>query len=158
MGETIEAIGYKSDVKARAKDSVSEKVETVKSKLTGVTEKAADSAPSGEDVQQTARRAAGIAKENPIGLALGGVAVGFLAGMAIPSTRVEDEKIGAVSSQMKQQAKETGQEALEHGKEVAQETMEGAKEAAQHSAEEHGEQLKQSAQGHAERATQNISA
>ena len=66
------------------------------------------------------RRAAGVAQENPMGLAVGAMAAGFLAGMLIPSSRVEDEKLGPMADQVKQQAKETGQEALEHGKEVAQ--------------------------------------
>ena len=33
MGETVDAIGYKADVPARAKDSIGEKVDTLKSKI-----------------------------------------------------------------------------------------------------------------------------
>ena len=35
MGETVDALGYKTDVKSRAKESVTEKVDTVKEKLVG---------------------------------------------------------------------------------------------------------------------------
>ena len=79
MGDTIEAIGYKTDVKSRAKDSVSEKTDAVKEKVGSVMGRASDAAPSSGDV----KRAAGTAQENPLGLALGAVAVGFVAGMLI---------------------------------------------------------------------------
>lgn len=138
MGDTVEALSYKTDVKTRTKDSISGKVDTVKSKVGLAGSKAGDATPSAEDV----KRAAGVAQENPIGLALGAVAVGFVAGMLLPSTRVEDERIGPVADQVKEKARETGQEALERGKQVAQE----AKETAQQSGQEHAEQLKQSAQ------------
>ena len=57
-----------------------------------------DATPSGGDVKQKTRQAAGLAKENPLGLAIGAAAIGFLAGLAVPSTRVEDEKLGPVAS------------------------------------------------------------
>jgi hypothetical protein len=151
MGDTVEALSYKTDVKARARDSVTGKVDTVKSKVGLAGSKVSDSTPSGEDFRQGARRAAGIAQENPIGLALGAVAVGFVAGLLVPATRVEDEKLGEVSDQVIEKAKETGEEAMERGKEVAQQATQSAKETAQQSGQEHAEQLKQSAQQSARR-------
>jgi hypothetical protein len=145
MGDTVEALSYKTDVKSRAKDSISDKVDTVKSKVGLAGSKVGDATPSGEDVKQGARRAAGIAQENPIGLALGAAAVGFVAGLAVPSTRVEDERIGPVADQVKDKARETGQEAMERGKQVAQEAAQSAKETAQQSGQEHADELKQSA-------------
>jgi hypothetical protein len=146
MGDTVDALSYKTDVGARTRDSISDKVESVKSKVGVGSSRVSDAAPSGEDVKQGARRAAGIAQENPIGLALGGVAVGFVLGLLVPSTRVEDERVGPLADQVKEQAKETGQEALDRGKQVAQEVAESAKETAQQSGQEHADQLKQSAQ------------
>ena len=81
-----------------------------------------------------------------IWLAVGAVAVGFLAGMLIPSTRVEDEKLGSMSDEVIERAKETGQEALERGKQVAQDAAETAKE----SGREHADELKTTAQQHAQ--------
>jgi ElaB/YqjD/DUF883 family membrane-anchored ribosome-binding protein len=124
MGDTVDALGYKADVKSRAKESVSDKVDTLKAKVGGAT-------PSTGDVRQGARQAAGVAQENPLGLAVGAVAVGFLAGMLIPSTRVEDEKLGPMADDVKERVKETGQEALERGKEAASNAAEAAKETAQ---------------------------
>jgi ElaB/YqjD/DUF883 family membrane-anchored ribosome-binding protein len=130
MGETVDALGYKADVKTRAKESVSGKVDSVKEKLVGAKDSAMEATPGTGDVKHTARQAVGVAQENPLGLAIGSLAVGFLAGMLIPSTRVEDEKIGPVADQVKDRVKETGQEALERGKQVASETASSAAQAA----------------------------
>jgi hypothetical protein len=154
MGDTVEALGYKTDVKTRAREKVSGKVEAVKSKVSGAGSRVTEATPGREDVTQSARKAAGTAQQNPIGLALASVAGGFLAGMLIPSTRVEDEKLGEVSDQVKEKAKETAQEAGERGKEVAQQAAESAKETAQESAQRHAEELKQSAQQKTEEAKQ----
>jgi gas vesicle protein len=165
MSETVEAIGYKADVPSRAKDAVSEKVENVKSKVsdtatrakeavTGTTSRAsdrvADATPSSGQVKQQARRTAGLAKENPLGLAIGAVAVGFLAGLAVPSTRVEDEKLGPMADQVKDKVKETGQEALDRGKQVAQEVAANAADTAKQATQEHGQGLADSARDSAQ--------
>jgi hypothetical protein len=138
MGETVDALGYKTDVKSRAQDKVSGTIDSLKSKVGGANE----ATPGREDVKQGARRAVGVAQQNPIGLALGSVAVGFLAGMLLPSTRVEDEKLGEVSDQVTEKLKETAQEAGERGKQIAQDAAESAKESGQ----QHAQELKQSAQ------------
>ena len=158
MGDTVDALAYKADVKSRAKESVNEKVDSLKSKVTGakdsVTDTVAgakdsvsDATPSAGDVKHHAKRGVGIAQENPLGLAIGSAAIGFLAGMLIPSTRIEDEKIGPVADQVKQKAAETGQQALDRGKQVAQDVAEQAKETAKESGREQ-------AQGVAEDARQ----
>ena len=144
MGETVEAIGYKADVRSRAKDSVQEKTGRLREKISGAT-------PNSDDVKGGAKQAVGVAQENPIGLAVGAVAVGFVAGMLVPSSKVEDEKLGPMADQLKQQAAETGQEALERGKQVAQDAAQSAAETAKESGREHGEQLTGSARESAER-------
>jgi len=176
MGETVGAIGYKADVPSRAKEKVSGTMQSVKESITGaadsVTGTVSDATPSTGDVKHAARRGAGLAQENPLGLAVGSIAIGFLAGMLIPSTNVENEKLGPVADQVKDQVMETGQEALERGKQVAQEVASTAsdhvqqvkdevaehaqqaaqdvKDTAQQSAQEQGQELKSSAQDSAE--------
>jgi gas vesicle protein len=161
MSDTVEAIGYKADVPSRAKEAVASKVEAVKSTVTGSATRAreaiagsasqaGDAAPSGKDVKRTARRAAGIAQENPLGLVIGAAAAGFLAGMLIPSTRVEDERVGPVADQVKDKARQVGQEAVERGADVATQAARSAKETATRSAREQGEEFADSARQHAE--------
>ena len=74
MGDTVDALAYKADVKTRAKESVSEKVDNLKSKVTGAKDTVADATPSGGDVKHHAKRTVGIAQENPLGLAIGAAA------------------------------------------------------------------------------------
>jgi hypothetical protein len=161
MGETVEAVGYKADVPSRAKDAVGDKVENMKSKVSdtatrakeavvGTASRVGDATPSGGEVKQAGRRAAGLAKENPLGLAIGAVAIGFLAGLAVPSTRVEDEKLGRVADQVMDKVKETGQEALDRGKQVAQEVASTATETAKEKTQEHGQELADSARQNAQ--------
>jgi len=142
MSETVDALGYKADVKSRSK----EKIVGVKDRIVGagasVADGVSDRTPDSGEVKYKARQAKSVAQENPLGLAIGSVAVGFLAGMLIPATDVEDRKIGPIADDVKEKARETGQEALEHGKQVAQEAAQSAKE----SGREHAEEVKQSAQ------------
>jgi hypothetical protein len=161
MSDTVEAVGYKADVPSRAKEAVSDKVESVKSKVSdtatrakeavaGTASRAGDATPSSGEVKQKTRQVAGMAKENPLGLAIGAVAIGFLAGLAVPSTRIEDEKLGPVADQVKDKVKETGQEALDRGKQVAQDVASTAADTAKQSAQEHGQELADSAKQSAE--------
>jgi ElaB/YqjD/DUF883 family membrane-anchored ribosome-binding protein len=136
MGDTAEALGHKADVPGRAREAISDKVDSVKSTFSGAKGSVSDSTPSGQDVKQGARQAVGIAKENPLGLAIGATAVGFVAGLLIPSTKVEDERIGPMADQVKEQAKEKGQEAVERGKHVAEQAAETVKDEGQKQAQE----------------------
>ena len=112
----------------------------------GTSSRIGDATPEAEQVKEGARQAVGVAEENPIGLALGGVAAGFLAGMSLPSTRMEDEKVGPIADQVKEKATEAGQEAIERGKEVAGEVTEQAVETAKEAGQEQAEALKSSVQ------------
>jgi Protein of unknown function (DUF3618) len=167
MTETVAAIGYKADVPSRAREKVSEKVDAARAKVGEATTRAkeavtgtagdvaanvGEATPSGDQVRRRARRAAGLAQENPLGLAIGAVAIGFLAGLAVPSTRVEDERLGPVADEVRERVRETGQEALERGKEVAREaaanTAEAAREQGQDlaaSARQRGEEVREQA-------------
>ncbi len=135
MGNTIDAIGYKADVPARAKDRVTDTVDrakdslagtmdSIKDAVTGTATSVKDAAPDAQQVSGQARHAAGVAQQNPLGLALGSIAAGFLLGLALPSSRFEDERLGAAADHVKDLATEVGQEAMQHGKEIAQEAVE----------------------------------
>jgi hypothetical protein len=122
MGETVGAIGYKTDVKSRVKGNIAEKKDAVVSRVSGAM-------PGREQVKSGARKV-GVSKQNPLGLGIAAVAVGFVAGTLLPSTDVEDERLGEVSDEMGEKAREVGQEALERGKGVAREAVESAKKTA----------------------------
>jgi ElaB/YqjD/DUF883 family membrane-anchored ribosome-binding protein len=179
MSETVEAIGYKADVPSRAKDKVSETVDNVRNKVSNTatrakeavagtasragdavsetTSRVGEAAPDGGEVKQQAKRAVGLAQENPLGLAVGAVALGFLAGLAVPSTRMENQRLGPVADQVKDKVKETGQEALDRGKQVAQEVASSAAETAKERTQEHGQDLAPSAKQSAQDVTSEAS-
>ncbi len=146
MGETVEALAYKTDVKGRASNWVAEKKDSVVGTVRGSTPDRESVKGGAESVKQGAERGVSVARENPLGLAIGGVAVGFLAGLVAPSTRVEDEQIGDVADELKERARETGREALDRGKHVAQEAGQAATETARESGQEHAQELRSSAQ------------
>jgi gas vesicle protein len=127
VGDEVDALSYKTDVPARVGDYVDEKKQAVADKASGVKEAITGASstivPSGERVG----RIKDTAERNPLGLALGGAALGFVAGLLLPSTRIENEKMGEVSDKVVDAVKDTAGDAIEGGKQVAQDAAESAK-------------------------------
>ena len=152
MGDTVEALSAKADVPGRVKGYVEDKKDAVTSKVSGAKEKVTGIAGSTGDngsqvasqAAQAARKSAGIVKENPLGLAIGSVAAGFLLGMVLPTSRIEDERLGPLSDQVKDQAREVGGEAIKHGRELAQGAAQAAAETAKETGQEHASDLQAS--------------
>jgi gas vesicle protein len=136
VGDEADALSYKTDVPARVSDYVDDKKQAVKDKVTdvkdAVTGTASRAVPSGEKVG----RVKGAAERNPLGLAVGAAALGFVAGLLIPSTRVENERMGEVSYQVVDAAKETASGAVERGKQITEEAAETAKETSKEQGQE----------------------
>jgi gas vesicle protein len=166
MTETVEAIGYRADVKTRAKEAIVDRKDAVVEKASNVVNRVVGAipdmpsapdvsmpgmpgfVPDGEQMKAGARhakdgakQAVSVAQANPVGLGVGAIAVGFLAGMLVPSTRAEDRRFGELSDQVRDQAREVGQEAIQHGKDVAQDAAHAASQTLQESGQEHGEEL-----------------
>jgi len=130
LGETMEAIGYKTDARARADDYVAEKKDQVTAKVSGakdsVTSALSGAVPSREGIKRQSQRVADAAHNNPAGMSVGAAAVGFLVGMLVPSTRVEDERVGEIADRVKEQVSDAGREALERGREVVEQAKDSA--------------------------------
>lgn len=151
VSETMSALGHKANVKSRVKESVARKkdalvggVSSGKDAVVGKADSLVSSVtgvvPDRGEVVEGARKV-GVSKENPLGLVIGGAAVGFVVGLIVPSTRVEDEKIGETADQVKDAVKESGQEAFDRGKQVAQEAIDAATGTAKDSAQEQGAEM-----------------
>ena len=123
MSETVDALGYKADVKTRTKEAISDRKDALVSKVSGNT-------PDSGEVKQGAKRAAGVAQENPLGLAIG-AAVGFVAGMLFrrPPSRRRWARWPTRSRRQRKPARE----AMERGGQVAEEAAESAKSTVQES-------------------------
>jgi hypothetical protein len=200
IGDTVEALGYKTDVGARLKDSVRDRVdtlresvgdavETVKSNFNGasdalgttVNDRVAAAGPgisaavgrvsdsvagvSGRaaevsdalgdrlghvDVGAQAQRAIGFAQANPIGLALAGLAVGYLTGSLIPVSSIERERLGPIRDSVVDQAQAATHDFVEAGKAVIAETAGSVVGTALASARTHGQDVVDAARSRAE--------
>jgi gas vesicle protein len=151
IGDTVGALRHKADVKGRMAESVSSKKNAVVGavgsgknavvgKVDALVSTVSDVVPDGEQVATGAAKV-GVSKQNPLGMVIGGAAVGLLAGLMIPPTRMEDEQIGDIAEQMKDTVKETGSEALERGKQVAQDAASAASDSASQQRQELSETL-----------------
>ena len=146
VGDEVDALSYKTDVPARVGDYVDDKKQAVKDKVTGakdaITGTTSKAMPSGEKVG----RVKDTAERNPLGLAIGAAALGFVAGLLIPSTRIENERMGEMSDRVMDAAKETATDAVERGKHVAQEAAQAAKESGLEQGQELASNLQERAQ------------
>jgi len=144
LSETADALAYKADVPTRTKDWIEDKKDAVVATVSGVASKAGEITPDGTEVAQGMNRMKRLAERNPVGLAIGGAAVGFIAVLLMPSTRMEDERIGPMADDVKATAADAGREALERGKDVVQEAGASAIETAKERGREEGEELSES--------------
>jgi gas vesicle protein len=146
LGDEVDALSYKTDVSARAGDYVDDKKQAVKDKVTGAVNAVTGTASKAVPSQERIGRLRDTAERNPLGLGIGAAAVGFVAGLLIPSTRIENEQMGEMSDRLVDAAKETASDAVERGKQVAQEAAQTAKEAGVEQGKELASNLEQRAQ------------
>jgi gas vesicle protein len=119
------------DVAGSAKEAVSNAADTVGEKAGHLKDQALDLGHQAQDKALKLKRQASTQvrrvrtgfwetmEANPLLVGAATLALGIVAGLAIPSTDVEDEWMGETRDQLVDQAKELGQEALDKGKEVA---------------------------------------
>lgn len=116
MGETVDAIAYKTDVPNRLREAVGSRVASVKESLrttTGtVRARVRDIVPDARTFrQQTMDTVVGV-RENPLGLLLGAAAVGLVVGFVLPRTTIENDRLGGVAQDL---ARRAGASAMTHG-------------------------------------------
>lgn len=158
MGERAEALAYKADVPARSKDKVHDVTDSIKEKVSAVTDmvtgKGHDAAGTlsdkahgmgdqasglggtvsdkahgaGDSVVEGVHRAKGLAESNPLGLAIGSIAAGFLAGLMIPVSKVEQEHLGPIAEQARDKAREVAGQVQDQAKDAAQAAESAVKE------------------------------
>ena len=160
MGDTVDAIGYKADVPARVRDDINQRIESVKGTIgdavtgskkavRGTVRQASNAAGDAldesrdrvGDAAETTRRTASMALENPLGLALGALALGFLGGLLIPVSDVERRSIQPIGDEIAGRAQTAVSEAVDAGKSILNETLTSAAASAQ----QHGKEIAQHA-------------
>ncbi|GAC1521269.1 MAG: hypothetical protein NVS2B16_28760 [Chloroflexota bacterium] len=81
--------------------------------------------------QYTAQRATTIMRENPLGAGAAALALGLVAGLAIPETAKEDQLMGPTRESLTQKAQQTVQQTAQKVQNVAQEAVSAGKQEAQ---------------------------
>ncbi|HEV3086910.1 MAG TPA: DUF3618 domain-containing protein [Candidatus Elarobacter sp.] len=126
------ALGGAKETMTSTLGQTTEKVSDVTSSLS---ERAGDAAGGMTaklgDARDAAQRGVGMAVENPLGLALGALAVGILAGLVAPVTEIEREKVGPIRDELLEKAQTITGDVIEHGKQVLQETAQAVVQSAQ---------------------------
>lgn len=121
MAETTSTVNAQLD---QTRERIAGDTQGIRSKIVGRTQNALHgvSGSISHSVKQP-KQSMGRLVSNPIGMAIGAMAVGWLAGTLAPSSRLEKEKLGEASGQVKQSAEQLGREAIEKGRELASETI-----------------------------------
>ncbi|HEY7421806.1 MAG TPA: hypothetical protein VH541_07335, partial [Gaiellaceae bacterium] len=135
---------------ARTQDYIDDKKEAVKSKLSGAKDTVTAPLPDRRAMKRGATHMRDTAQSNPLGLAIGGLAIGFVIGTLLPQTRVENDRMGEMSDRMMETAKDTASDAVERGKQVAQEAVGAAVDTAKEAGREQGHELTATLQGRAQ--------
>jgi len=129
MADSTTANRNKQPLRKRVGVGLKARVQTVKGSVDNAT---------GALAENTAGlRASAESLRNPLGLALGGLAAGFLIGLVIPSTEYEDERLPDLREAIVGRGQEIVDDAMEHGRAVLDDTIA----AATTSAQQHGQQF-----------------
>lgn len=115
VADDVQSVAENANVVKRAKEAAQSKIEGAKSAIGNAGGKVRDLAGNVNPV------------ENPIGMLLAGLALGFLIGMLLPVTRFESERIGPLTEDMKERMRDARSEVMRRGGEVIKETLEGGK-------------------------------
>jgi hypothetical protein len=119
VAEKVAAAGSAiGDKASSATASVKDTAGSASDSATGIRQSVADHLPAPADARQGVRRVAGTARANPVALAAGALAVGAVAGLLLPSTRVEDERLGPVADDVKEKGAGMAHEAIDKGREA----------------------------------------
>src|SRR5438270_13584286 len=95
VAEDVRSVAYNANVVERGKEAAQNKVDDAKQAVMDRMNSAKDA------IGNAGMRVRNVTVENPMGMLLAGMAVGFLAGMLLPVTRFESERIGPMTDQMK---------------------------------------------------------
>lgn len=214
LGEAVGALAYKADVKNRGQEAISdkkeavmEKVEELKSKVSGggdgpgigatVKDKLPDgdaikaklpdgeavksklpdgdamkakipdgvgdaagrigeAAPSKEDVKQKAQAVAETARDNPLAAVAGAAAAGLAAGLALPETEIERQKLAPKAQEARQQVEAKVQDTVQQAKSKAQDAAQTATSAVKEKGQEHGGKIGELAETAADKTQERV--
>lgn len=108
-----------SDAKSTARAKISDATDSVRENISEFGDAAQEQiATTGQATKSAALNAKGLLEKNPLGLALGSIAAGFLIGLALPVSDLERDNVGPIGEKLKDQAKAATTEMVAQGKAV----------------------------------------
>jgi hypothetical protein len=153
-------LGDKVKSKLPSGEDVSGKVDALKSKVPdGVGDaagKIGDKTPSKDDVKEKAHGAAETAKEHPIAIAGGAAVAGLAAGLALPETQLEREKLKPHAQQARAEATERVQETVQQVKSGVQDAAGSVTDAVKEQAQQQDGKVGEMAEKAADKAQEQV--
>jgi ElaB/YqjD/DUF883 family membrane-anchored ribosome-binding protein len=145
VAQDVRSVAENANVVERAKENIQGRIDDAKGavadRASDVRDRVSDVRDNLQDRVQGMARNIPIPGDNPMGMLLAGVALGFLVGMVLPVTRFESERLGPVADDMKDRVRQARTEVVRRGGEVIKETLEAARETATNSIREQGKDL-----------------
>jgi len=139
-------------------DKVKDKLpsgEELKDKLPGGGEGSGDEA-SGEGLKDKVKDAADAASGKPLAVTAGAAAAGLVAGLAIPETDIEREKLAPKAKQVKADAQDRVKETVQQAKSAAKETADSTIQAVRQTGEQQDGKLGEAIEKSADKAQQKV--
>jgi len=136
VAQDVRSVAENANIVERTKETVQDKVDDAKSMVSDRVRDAREKLETARDtMQESVQNMTGNLgnlnpMENPIGMLLAGLAVGFLIGLALPVSRFEAERIGPITDDVKDRMRQARSEMMRRGGEVIKDTIEASREAA----------------------------
>ncbi|HZT11952.1 MAG TPA: hypothetical protein VFA29_04085 [Candidatus Baltobacteraceae bacterium] len=145
VADDVRSVAYNANVVDRAKENIQGRIDDMKGGVTdrlgdmrdrvgdgveGMRDRVSDVRDSLQERMQGMARNIPLRGDNPIGMLLAGMAIGFLVGLLLPVTQFENERLGPVADEMKDRVRQARSEVVRRGGEVIKETIEAARETA----------------------------
>ncbi|MBV8600748.1 MAG: DUF3618 domain-containing protein [Candidatus Eremiobacteraeota bacterium] len=136
IGETADAIGYKADVPSRVRENIADRVdgvkETILDRVGGIRDTIGGHvdtiAGATADATDNVRGATSKVIGNPLGLAIGAWSVGFLAGLLMPMSELEERGLSPIRDRIEQSVQDA--DLIERGKRVIHSATQAAADSA----------------------------
>lgn len=160
-GDQGGGVGEKVKDKLPSGADVSEKVDALKEKMPGGVSDAAgkigEKTPSKDEVKQKAQGVASAVSEHPIAVAAGAVAAGLAAGLAIPETELERQKLKPHAQQARAEATGRVKETVEQVKSGAQDAAASVADAVKEQGHQQGGKIGEIAEQATDKAHEKVS-
>ena len=121
VAQDVRSVAENANVVERTKETVRDKVDDAKSMVSDRVRDARQKLETARDTMQesvqnvTSNLGNLNPMENPIGMLLAGLAVGFLIGLALPVSRFEAERIGPITDDVKDRVRRARGEVMRRG-------------------------------------------